>query len=66
MPGESRKLETVAAKLLQLTPPKRLATSDWDLPELTLGQQCYAAADVVQCYRIWRHLQRAPHAPCNT
>ena len=63
--GESRKLEKVAEKLLGVSPPKELATSDWSLPLITPGQIAYAATDAVLAWRLWRTMQptldRTPH-----
>jgi DNA polymerase-1 len=58
-PG-SRKLATVARRVLGVELPKDLQVSDWAAPSLSDGQLAYAAADAVVTYRaaarMWNDL----------
>jgi hypothetical protein len=51
--GSGRSLATTVEKLLGLTMPKELATSDWGAATLSPGQQAYAGTDSVCTWRLW-------------
>jgi DNA polymerase I-like protein with 3'-5' exonuclease and polymerase domains len=51
--GEGRSLANASAKLLNLTPPKLLQTSDWGADRLSRGQLAYASSDAVLAWRLW-------------
>jgi DNA polymerase-1 len=54
--GQSRSLETSAARMFGLDVPKEMQTSDWSAPELSDGQVAYAAVDAILAWRMWQRL----------
>jgi DNA polymerase-1 len=52
--GERRSLAGATEKILRLSPPKDLQTSDWAARRLSPGQIAYAAADSVLAWQLWQ------------
>lgn len=53
-----RSLANTAEKLLGITVPKDLQTSDWSAPRLSPGQIAYAASDAILARRLWPIIER--------